>query len=118
MPKQPIIFRNSADDAQARKNAGNTMRLRNPDVNDDYPGVENTPIITSLLAVAVSTVITGKGITGATITPYFNNTAGTTTTVVAGVWSFTASATPGSYQFTQTITGRSVSAKSLTVVTT
>jgi hypothetical protein len=118
MAKQPILLRNSADDAQARSNAGHTMRLRNPDVNDDYPGVENTPIITSSLAAAISTVITGKGITGATITPYFNGTAGATTTVTAGVWSVTAGASPGSYQFTQTIAGRPVSAKSLAVVTT
>jgi hypothetical protein len=119
MAKQPILLRDSASDAQARKNAGNSMQLRNlADINEDYPGVENVPLITSPSAAAVSTTITGKGINGATITPYFNGTAGTTTTVAAGVWTFTASATPGSYQFTQTIAGRPVSAKSLAVVTT
>jgi hypothetical protein len=118
MTREAIVLRNSASDEQARTNAGNSMVLRNQEYNTDFPGANTTPIITSNLAVAISSTITGTGIAGASIKPYFGGVLGTPFTVpVTGIWTFVTSAVAGSYTFTQTVIGQPVSPLSRAVVT-
>ncbi len=118
MAKEPIVLRNAASDQQARANAANSMVLRNAEYNTDYPGADTTPIITSPLAAAVSSTITGTGIAGATITPYFSAAFSRAFTVpVSGIWTFVTGAVADSYTFTQVVTGQPVSSVSRAVVT-
>ncbi len=118
MAKEPIVLRNAASDQQAQANVANSMVLRNAEYNADYPGADTTPIIISPLTAAVSSTVTGTGIAGATIRPYFGAVLGTTFTVpVSGIWTFVTGAVAGSYTFTQVVTGQPVSSVSRAVVT-
>jgi hypothetical protein len=118
MAKESIVLRNAASDEQARANAANSMVLRNAEYNSDYPGADTTPIITSPRTAAVSSTVTGTGIAGASIKPYFGAVLGTPFTVpVTGIWTFLTGAVAGSYTFTQTVTGQPVSPLSRAVVT-
>lgn len=118
MAREPIVMRNAASDELARANAANSMVLRNAEYNSDFPGANTTPIITSTLAAAVSSTVTGTGIIGATIRPYFGAVLGTPFVVPAtGIWTFVTGAVAGIYTFTQVVTGQPVSPVSRAVVT-
>jgi hypothetical protein len=118
MAKESIVLRNAASDEQARANAANSMVLRNAEYNSDYPGADTTPIITSPRTAAVSSTVTGTGIAGASIKPYFGAVLGTPFTVPGtGIWTFVTGAVAGSYTFTQVVTGQPISPVSRAVVT-
>lgn len=121
MAKEPIVMRNAASDALARKNAANTMVLRGGEYNIDYPGllplpVSSIPVITSGLTGSIGSSIAGTGVAGATLKVYRNAVLFTTSVVsVGGTWIVTAS-TAGSFTLTQTLSGESASPLTAAVV--
>jgi hypothetical protein len=121
MAKEPIVMRNAASDALARKNAANSMVLRGGEYNIDYPGllalpVSPAPVITSGLTGSIGLSIAGTGVAGATLNVYRNAVPFTTLVVsVSGTWLVTASSA-GSYTITQLAAGQTVSPLSAAVV--